>query len=317
MNNILITGGAGFIGSSIVDALLSENKNRVTCVDNFDPFYDPLVKKNNIKHQIHNPNYRLVQVDIRDRNQLKTQLTDHYDIIIHFAAKVGVKPSLLEPTIYTEVNVNGTQNVLEVAKELKCKKFIFASSSSVYGINPQVPWSEEDHVLLPISPYASTKISGELLGHVYSHLYNMQFIGLRLFTVYGPRQRPDLAIHKFAKLISEGKPIDVYGNGETKRDYTYIDDIVAGVKAAIDYSKSPYEIINLGNNRPIELKQLIAFLEEALGKKAIINVLPQQLGDVPQTFADIKKAQKLLEYEPKTNLQTGLEKFVQWFNSQR
>lgn len=316
MKNILLTGGAGFIGSNLVDSLLNSQEGRVTCLDNFDAFYDPKLKSSNIKTHLKKPNFVLVEGDIRDLKAVKARLSKHYDVIIHLAAKVGVAPSIKDPVAYTEVNVNGTQNMLELARQLHCKKFIFASSSSVYGVNPHFPWSEDDYNLLPISPYAATKISGELLGHVYSYLYNFQFIALRLFTVYGPSQRPDLAIHKFTKSILEGKPITMYGDGETKRDYTYVDDIVSGILAVLDYSSSQYEIINLGNSRPVELRKLIWLLEKILGKKAIVRKLPQQPGDIPVTFADIKKAQELLGYEPKTNLQTGLEKFVSWFKGQ-
>jgi len=317
MKNILITGGAGFIGSNLVDALLKNPQIRVTCLDSFDSFYDPKVKKNNIKAHLKKPNFTLVDGDIRDLNKVKSKLSKHYDVIIHLAAKVGVLPSLRDPKAYTEVNIVGTQNLLEFAREVGCKQFIFASSSSVYGVNPNVPWQEDEHVLMPISPYGSTKISGELLGHVYSHLYGFRFMGLRFFAVYGPRQRPDLAIHKFTKLILDNKPIPVYGNGKTKRDYTYIDDIVSGIITSLDYSNSQYEIINLGNSQPVELSKLISLLEKALGKKAIIKKLPEKPGDVPMTFADTKKAQKLLGYEPKTNLQTGLQKFISWFKSQK
>lgn len=313
MKNILITGGAGFIGSNLVDFLIKDPEIKITCLDSFDPFYDPEVKKNNINLHLKNPNYTLVEADINDIDQLKTRLTENYDVIIHLAAKVGVKPSLQDPFAYTRVNICGTQNMLEIAKNLKCRKFIFASSSSVYGVNPNTPWHEDDNVLLPISPYAATKISGELLGHVYSRLFNIQFIGLRLFTVYGPRQRPDLVIHKFTKLILENKPITIYGDGSTKRDYTYIDDIAAGFLAALDYSGSQYEIINLGNNKPVELSQLIALLEKILGKKANIKKLPEQPGDLSVTFADVGKAQRLLRYQPKTDLKIGLQKFVNWF----
>lgn len=316
IKNILITGGAGFIGSNLTDSLLDNPNMNITCVDNFDPFYNPEIKKQNIEAHLKNPNFKFVEADVRDKNTLNTQLADHYDSIIHLAAKVGVRPSVQNPAAYIEVNVSGTQNMLELARKLKCKKFIFASSSSIYGVNPNVPWKEDDRLLLPTSPYASTKLSGELLGHVYAHLYDIQFIGLRLFAVYGPRQRPDLAIHNFAKKIFQGKPINLYGDGTTKRDYTYVEDIVAGISAALNYSASQYEIFNLGNNEPIKLIQLVSMLEKALGKKAIIKRLPDQMGDVPMTFADIKKAKKLLGYKPKTNLQTGLQKFVTWFRSQ-
>lgn len=317
MKHILVTGGAGFIGSSLIDYLLKDKQNKITCLDNFDSFYDPKVKRSNIKTHLKNPNYTLVEGDIRNLHENKANLSNHYDVIIHLAAKVGVIPSLQDPNKYTDVNILGTQNMLEFSRMVKCKKFIFASSSSIYGLNPHVPWNEKDNVLLPISPYAATKISGELLGHVYSYLFGMQFISLRFFTVYGPRQRPDLAIHKFAKLISENKPINVYGNGKTKRDYTYVDDIVWGIKAALDYSGSQYEIFNLGNNNPVELRELIGLLEKKIGKKAIINNRSEQAGDVPITFADINKAQKLLGYKPKTSISVGLQKFCKWFISQK
>ncbi len=313
--NILVTGGAGFIGSSLIDVLIRDSNNIITCLDNFDPFYNPQIKKNNINSHLKKPNYKLVQVDICNYKDIKSKLTGNFDAIIHLAAKVGVKPSLKEPILYTEVNINGTQNLLELAKEVRCKQFIFGSSSSVYGVNSHTPWSEDDYVLKPISPYASTKISGELLGNVYSHLYGIQFIGLRFFSVYGPRQRPDLVIHKFTKSILEDKPISVYGNGKTKRDYTYIDDIVSGIISSLNYSGSGYEIINLGNNKPVELFELIQLLERVLVKKAKINKLPEQAGDVSITFADIRKAKKLLKYQPKTSLKDGIKNFVDWFNN--
>lgn len=312
---MLITGGAGFIGSNLIDVLIQNPNNKITCLDNFDRFYDPRVKRNNINSHLKKSNYKLVEVDIRNFHQMKSKLANHYDTIIHLAAKVGVKPSLKGASVYTEVNINGTQNLLELARQLKCKQFIFGSSSSVYGVNSHTPWSENDYVLKPISPYASTKISGELLGHVYSHLFNFQFIGLRLFSVYGPRQRPDLVIHKFAKRILEGRPIDIYGNGETKRDYTYVDDIVTGIVSALDYRGSKYEIINLGNNEPVELYELIHSLEKILGKKAKVNKLPEQAGNVPTTFADIRKAQIKLDYYPRTSLVEGIKSFVEWFRN--
>jgi UDP-glucuronate 4-epimerase len=312
MRNILVTGGTGFIGSNLIDALLMNKSNKVTVLDNFDPFYDPKAKRRNIKAHLKNPNYKLLEGDIRYLNLLKSKLDKNYDVIIHLAAKTGVIPSLLEPQLYVDVNVVGTQCVLEFAKESNCKKFIFASSSSVYGVNPNAPWNENDSKLMPISPYAGTKISAELLGHVYSHLYDIQFVALRFFTVYGPRQRPDLAIHKFVKLISEGKPITVFGNGDTMRDYTYIDDIVSGILASIDSLESKYEIINLGNNRPVKLKQLIQIIETALNKKALINKSPERPGDVPLTYADIGKAQSLLNYLPRTSLDDGIKKYIVW-----
>lgn len=312
---ILVTGGAGFIGSSLVDVLIKDPNNLVTCLDNFDHFYNPKVKKSNIASHLKKSNYKLIETDISNFPQLKLKLTGPFDTIIHLAAKVGVKPSLAKPSLYTGVNITGTQNLLELARKLKCKKFIFGSSSSVYGVNQNTPWSEDDYILKPISPYAATKISGELLGHVYSYLFGFQFIALRFFTVYGPRQRPDLAIHKFTRSILEGTPINLYGNGKTKRDYTYIDDIVSGIINTIDYRQTRYEIINLGNNNPVELNKVINILEEVLGKKALVNRLPEQPGDVPVTFADIRKAERLLKYQPKTNLIDGIKKFVEWFRN--
>lgn len=317
MKNILITGGGGFIGSNLIDSLLKKNPDlNITCLDNFDPFYDPDIKRRNIKSHLKNPNFKLVEEDIRNLDALKSKLDKNYDVIIHLAAKVGVRPSVLDPVVYTEVNIDGTQNILELTRLINCKKFIFASSSSIYGVNPNVPWSEKDSLVLPESPYASSKISGELLGHVYSNLFGIQFLGLRFFTVYGPRQRPDLAIHKFTKLILQGEPIDVYGDGSTKRDYTYVDDIVSGIISALDYTSSQYEIINLGNNQPVELSSLISQLEKILGKKAVINKLPNQPGDVPLTFADITKAQQLLNYQPKTSISEGISRFIEWFRAE-
>lgn len=314
MKSALVTGGAGFIGSHLVDRLLAEGW-RVTVVDNFDPFYDPAIKEANIKPHLENPNYRLVRADIRDLETLRLELREDYDVIVHLAAKAGVRPSLKDPVTYQEVNVRGTQNLLELARERGIKQFVFASSSSVYGVNPNVPWREDDCVLLPISPYASTKVSGELMGHVYSHLYGLRFIALRFFTVYGPRQRPDLAIHKFARLMLEGKPIPVYGDGSSRRDYTYIDDIIQGVRAAMDYTSTPFEVINLGNNRTVSLLEMIHALEESLGIKAELEFLPPQLGDVPQTWADVGKGKNLLEYLPRTDFIVGLEQFAKWLRN--
>jgi len=312
MKTILVTGGAGFIGSNLVDKLLSLN-NKVTIVDNFDDFYDVEIKRNNISEHLKNQNYNLLELDICDFTALKDNLKENYDAIVHLAAKAGVRPSIQNPQLYQKVNVQGTQNLLEIAKELRIKKFIFGSSSSVYGVNPNVPWSEDDYVLKPISPYAATKVAGELLGHVYHKLYNIQFLSLRFFTVYGPRQRPDLAIHKFFKLISEDKEIPVFGDGTTRRDYTFIDDVVDGILSAINYDKSGYEIVNIGNNQTISLKDLISEIEDVIGKKAKINRLPLQAGDVPQTFANIDKGKKLFGYNPKTNITKGLRQFYQWF----
>ena len=311
MKHALVTGGAGFIGSHLVDRLLDEGW-AVTVIDNFDPFYDPKLKRSYVKRHFDYDAYRLVEADIRDRESLCKQLRDDYDVIVHLAAKAGVRPSIRDPIGYQEVNVAGTQNMLEFARERGIKQFIFASSSSVYGINPNVPWREDDHVLLPISPYASTKVSGELLGHVYSHLYGIRFIALRFFTVYGPRQRPDLAIHNFARRMLRGEPITIYGDGTSRRDYTYIDDVVTGVRRAMDYTASTYEVINLGNNRTVSLMEMVRQLEEALGVKVHLEFLPEQPGDVPQTWADISKAERLFGYRPKTPFDRGLEFFKEW-----
>lgn len=316
MKQILITGGAGFIGSSLIAKLIESPNLKITCLDNFDSFYNPKVKKNNIKPFLKKRNFNLVEADIRNFSQMKSKITNRYDLIIHLAAKVGIKPSLLDPLGYTQVNILGTQNLLELARKVDCKQFIFASSSSVYGVNPNIPWREDDNILMPISPYGSSKISGELLGHVYSHLYNIRFIALRFFSVYGPKQRPDLVIHKFTKLISEGKAISLYGDGKSKRDYTFIDDIVLGIVSALDYSGSQYEIINLGNNKPVELYQLVKILEIVLRKKAIINKLPKRPEDAPVTFADISKAKSLLNYQPETSLLNGIQRFVDWFKNE-
>ena len=314
MKRILVTGGAGFIGSHLVDRLLATNVEHVTVVDDFNDFYDPDIKRANIRHHLEDPRYQLAEVDIRNAKALDHALANNnFDCIVHLAARAGVRPSLTQPQLYNETNVNGTLNLLEFARQHEIKQFVFGSSSSVYGINAKVPFSEDDPIRQPISPYAATKGAGELLCHTYSHLYGIRCICLRFFTVYGPRQRPDLAIHKFARLISEGKPIPVFGDGTTRRDYTYVDDIIDGVVAAINYDKSDYEVINLGESRTVELRELIALLEKELDSHAIIDRQPPQPGDVPQTFADISKARNVLGYNPVTQIEEGLRKFVDWF----
>jgi UDP-glucuronate 4-epimerase len=309
-----VTGGAGFIGSHLVDALLGGGW-RVTAFDNFDPFYDPAIKEANVHAHRANPSYELVRGDLRNPKDVEWLGHTSYDVIVHLAARAGVRPSIEDPVGYQDVNVTGTQLLLELARRVDTRQFIFASSSSVYGVNPRVPWREEDHVLQPISPYASTKVSGELLGHVYSRLYGMRFIALRFFTVYGPRQRPDLAIHKFAKLMLAGKPIPVFGDGRTRRDYTFIDDVVRGVLAAVDYTASPYEVINLGNTRTVTLTEMIGGLEQALGVGATIERHPEQPGDVPQTWANVDKARALLGFNPSTPYDQGVARFVDWLRS--
>lgn len=314
MTHALVTGGAGFIGSHLVDSLLASGW-RVTVFDNFDPFYDPAIKEGNVRAHLANAAYTLVRGDLRDANAVDSLAGSNYDVIVHMAAKAGIRPSIEDPVGYQNVNVTGTQLLLELARRIGTKQFVFASSSSVYGVNPRVPWREDDHVLQPISPYASTKVSGELLGHVYSHLYGMRFIALRFFTVYGPRQRPDLAIHKFAKLMLAGKPIPVFGDGGTSRDYTFVDDVVGGVRAAMEYQSTDYEVINLGNTRTVHLSEMIAGLERATGVTAKIERHPEQPGDVPQTWANVDKARALLGYNPTTSYAEGVKRFVDWLRT--
>ena len=316
MKNILVTGGAGFIGSHLVDRLLSESEWQVSVVDDFNNFYDPTIKRANASSHRKNSNYQLFEADIRDKTALENIFSENgFDCIVHLAARAGVRPSLDQPLLYAETNINGTMNLLELAREHGVKQFVFGSSSSVYGINAKVPFSEDDPIRQPISPYAATKAAGELLCHTYTHLYGIRCVCLRFFTVYGPRQRPDLAVHKFARLISEGKPIPVFGDGTTRRDYTFIDDIIAGVRAAIDYEKSDYEVINLGESRTVELRELISIIEKELGATAKIDRQPLQPGDVPQTFADVTKARRVLGYNPQTQIEDGIHRFLDWFRS--
>lgn len=314
MKRVLITGGAGFIGSNLTRQILQDNQYHVTCIDNFDSFYSRKLKEDNVKPFLDQENYNFIEGDIRDNGALN-KIWD-VDIILHFAAKAGVRQSIKDPLIYHDVNVAGTQNILEFAKYRKVRQFIFASSSSVYGISPNTPWNEEEK-LLPISPYASSKLSDEMLGHVYSHLHGIRFLALRFFTVYGPCQRPDLAIYKFFDRITTHQPIPVFGDGHTIRDYTHINDIIKGIKAAMHYDASDYEIINLGCNSPVSLNTLISNIEEVCGEKAIIEKFPEQPGDVKITYADIDKAQKLLGYQADIDLKTGLEMFYEWFSSKK
>jgi UDP-glucuronate 4-epimerase len=314
MRSILVTGGAGFIGSHLVDALLAAG-NSVTVLDNFDHFYPREIKERNLDSARQHSQCRVVEQDLRDLDGMRQALGGGFDVIVHLAAKAGVRPSIADPVTYQDVNVRGTQNLLELARVWGTPQFVFASSSSVYGVNPRVPWSEDDHVLQPISPYASTKVSGELLGHVYSHLYGIRFVALRFFTVYGPRQRPDLAITKFARLMLDGQPIPVFGDGSTRRDYTFVGDTVSGIIGAINYTASSYEIINLGNNQTVTLQEMIAGLERALGVSARIEQLPEQPGDVPQTWATVDKARRLLGYEPRTSYSEGVARFAEWLRA--
>jgi UDP-glucuronate 4-epimerase len=307
---ILVTGAAGFIGSHLCERLIGDN-HIIMGLDNFDPFYDRRIKESNIKALIKSDKFELVEGDIRNANCVESICKDNIDIIIHLAAKAGVRPSIEDPIGYADTNINGTLVMLEAAKKYDIKKFIFGSSSSVYGNNKKIPFSETDNVDFPISPYAATKKAGELICHTYHHLCKMDITCLRFFTVYGPRQRPDLAIHKFAKLIDQGKPIPVFGDGSMMRDFTYIDDIINGVAASIEKCKG-YEIYNLGESRPVRLDDLIREIEKALGKKAIIERFPLQPGDVERTYADVSKAKKQLGYNPNTEIAVGLKKFVEW-----
>jgi UDP-glucuronate 4-epimerase len=317
MRNVRVTGGAGFIGSHLVARLLSEGVWRVVVLDDFNDFYDPSLKRRNVAPYEGRDGFRLHEADIRDRAALERVFAgEEFDCVVHLAARAGVRPSLAEPVLYAETNINGTLNLLEAARARGVRQFVFGSSSSVYGENEKVPFAEEDPVTRPISPYAATKAAGELLCHTYSHLFGLRCVCLRFFTVYGARQRPDLAIHKFARLISAGKPIPVFGDGTTRRDYTYVDDIIAGVRAAMDYDASAYEVFNLGESRTVELRELIALLEKELGREASIDRQPAQPGDVPQTFADISKARRLLGYDPRTPIEEGVRRFVGWFKEE-
>lgn len=316
--NILVTGGAGFIGSHLVDGLLAEGGWQVTVVDDFNDFYTPAIKRENVAAHLTDPGYVLVEADIRDAGRMAAIFAGtRFDVIVHLAARAGVRPSLAEPRLYAETNINGTLNLLELARQHGIRQFVFGSSSSVYGINAKVPFAEDDRIHQPISPYAATKAAGELLCHTYTHLYGIRCVCLRFFTVYGARQRPDLAIHKFSRLISDGRPIPVFGDGSMRRDYTYIDDIIQGVRAAIDYDSSVYEVFNLGESQTTELSELIRLLETSLDMHAIIDHQPLQPGDVPTTFADITKARDLLGYDPSTKIRDGIPKFVEWFQTGR
>ena len=307
----IVTGAAGFIGSHLCQRLLKEQWS-VVGIDNFDNFYDPEIKRSNIKDCLPNKRFRLVEADIRDAATMNKTAAEGADIIVHLAARAGVRPSIEQPALYADVNVNGTVAMLEAARKNGIKKFVFASSSSAYGNNKKVPFSEDDNVDFPISPYAATKKAGELICHTYHHLFGIAMTCLRFFTVYGPRQRPDLAIHKFTRLIEEGKPIPVYGDGSMMRDFTYIDDITDGTVAAINKC-SGYNIYNLGESRPIKVNDLVREIENALGKKAIIERLPLQPGDVERTYADVTKARRDLGYSPNTEISVGLKRFVEWF----
>ena len=315
MPKVVVTGGAGFIGSHVCEALLARSVD-VVALDNFDSFYDPAIKRRNLRRCLAHGRFTLAEGDICDSAFVHRVLGDDVEVVVHLAARAGVRPSIEDPLLYQKVNVEGTAVLLEAARALGIGKFVFASSSSVYGNNKKVPFSESDRVDHPISPYAATKKAGELLAYTYHHLFDMSVTCLRCFTVYGPRQRPDLAIHKFVKLIEAGEPIPVFGDGSMRRDFTYIDDIVAGVLAAIDRCGG-YHLYNLGESRPVAVRDLIRAIEAVLGKKATVDHRPPQPGDVDQTYADVSLARAELGYYPTTELETGLARFVDWFRENR
>jgi UDP-glucuronate 4-epimerase len=311
--NCLVTGGAGFIGSHVCERLLAEG-HAVWSLDDLNDFYDPALKRANLDElRARGGRFTSVEADLTDARAVERLCREvRFDQIIHLAARAGVRPSLEHPALYQRVNVEGTVHLLESARRNGVKKITIASSSSVYGVNSKVPFSESDPIFSAISPYAASKLACEALGHVYHHVYGLDVVILRLFTVYGPRQRPDLAIHKFARLIDAGKPIPVFGDGSTARDYTYVSDTVDGVMACTR-REFGFEVFNLGESRTVTLSRLIELLEAALGRKAIVDRLPQQPGDVPITFADISKARERLEYRPTIPIEEGIPRFVQWF----
>lgn len=313
---MLITGGAGFIGSHLVDRLLAEGGWRITCVDNFDPFYDRAIKEANIAGHRHHADYRLLEGDILAEDlpaRLAHPAWGPPQVIVHLAAKAGVRPSIKDPVGYHRVNVEGTLRLLQLSRELAVPRFVLASSSSVYGEDPNVPWSENLKGLVPISPYAASKLCAEQFAQVHARLHGQHITALRFFTVYGPRQRPDLAIHRFFRSIAAGRPIQQYGDGSTQRDYTFVDDIISGVRSAMEREAGErFEIYNLGNSDTVSLRELIAAVETAVGQKAIIEQLPEQPGDVPRTFANVAKARQQLGYVPSTALAKGLAAFSAW-----
>ncbi len=314
-NTILVTGAAGFIGSHLTLFLLDKG-HKVIGIDNFDPFYPRSIKEHNLALFLKHPNFSFFESDIRFYSELAVIPT--FGTVVHLAAKAGVRPSIEAPQDYIDTNITGTHNLLKLCVDRGCRKIAFASSSSIYGNSKHIPFVEEGHEYAPISPYAATKRSNELLNYTYHHLYNLDILNLRFFTVYGPRQRPDLAIHKFVKLISEGKPIPMFGDGSTSRDYTYVSDTVQGIYGAIQYlwsNEGVFDTVNLGNNTPVKLTDLIAGIGAALGVEPIIEQQPMQEGDVEITFANIDKARSLFGYSPDTKIDAGLSKFVQWYRS--
>ena len=316
MARILVTGGAGFIGSHLSETLLKQGRE-VICLDSFNDYYNPEIKRDNIFPLQGQSNYTLIEGDILNLDLLRQIFADYkFDIVVHLAARAGVRPSIQEPLLYQQVNVEGTTNLLEMAKEFRTQKFIFGSSSSVYGENEKVPFCESDPVDHPISPYASTKKSCELICYTYYHLYSIPTTCLRFFTVYGPRQRPDMAIYKFTRAIEAGEQITMYGDGSSRRDYTYVTDIIEGICKSIEYC-SDYHIYNLGESKTIELRELIQLIAKCLGQEPKIQKLAMQPGDVPITFADITKAKNEISYHPKVNIEQGIAKYVDWFKANK
>ncbi|HPR17359.1 MAG TPA: GDP-mannose 4,6-dehydratase [Candidatus Cloacimonadota bacterium] len=314
---VLLTGAAGFIGSHLAEALIKDHQ--VIGIDNFCDFYDPQIKHKNIENLLKNQNFKLIEADIRHQKVLSQIFSENgIDLIIHLAAMAGVRPSIENPQLYTEVNINGTVNLLEECRKHNIKKFIFASSSSVYGNNKKVPFAESDPVDFPISPYAATKKAGELICHTYHHLHRISMVCLRFFTVYGPRQRPDLAIRKFTTKILNGEEIPVFGDGNTRRDYTFINDIIHGIMQSVKFVESGlhYEIFNLGESHTISLNEMIATIENELQIEAKRKILPMQPGDVQQTYADISKSKKILDYHPQTDFTAGIKIFIDWLKQQ-
>lgn len=319
MNKIVVTGCAGFIGSHLTEKLLELNYH-VIGIDNFDPYYDVSIKKNNLKHFINHPNFQFHEIDLTNKHAVERSISKTATLIVHLAGKAGVRPSIENPGSYVSANIVATQNILDVMQEKGIKKLAFASSSSVYGNMKEIPFNENMDVSNPISPYAATKKACELLNHTYHHLHQLDIINMRFFTVFGPRQRPDLAIHKFTKLIREGKQISMYGDGSTARDYTYIDDTVSGIVGAINHllkHETVYETVNLGNNHPVLLRDMIATIYEVMEETPNIVQLPMQPGDVDITYANINRAKQLFGYQPKFDFKEGIRRFVEWYDAGR
>ena len=320
VKRVLLTGGAGFIGSHVAEALLRRGAE-LTIVDNLDRFYSRARKKSNLEEIRRTGKYRFANQDIRNMKGMREVIARaRPEAVIHLAARAGVRPSIEQPLLYERVNIGGTLALLDLCRQYTVGKFIFGSSSSVYGMTSKTPFSEKQAELRPVSPYGATKLAGEMISYTYAHLYRFPVVCLRFFTVYGPRQRPDLAIHKFTALIEAGKPLPIFGDGTAGRDYTYVDDIVSGIMAALAYesprgAQAAFEVFNLGNSRPVTLTELVRLLEETTGRRALRQQKPSQLGDVPITWADISKSSRVLGYRPSTRLEEGLKKFVAWYRS--